>query len=99
MNTTRKAAAGAGLAIALTMIGLTASNATAAATQCGYFTDGSGTARYLNCVIDPVIVRVEHQGDHPSEDRCVPGFADINLGPTTEIKWAWAIGGSPGNQC
>jgi hypothetical protein len=99
MNKIRKASVGVGLAVALTMIGLTGSHATAQAQQCGYYTDASGTARYLNCIADPVIVRVEHQNGHPSEDRCVPGWADVNLGPSTEIKWAWAIGGSPGGQC
>lgn len=67
--------------------------------QCGYCSDSTGTARYANCITDAVIIRVEHQGDHPGEDQCVDGREDAYLGPTTEIKWAWAIGGSPGNHC
>jgi Family of unknown function (DUF6355) len=93
MSGIRKASFGVGLAVAFAMVGLALPSATAMASSCGYYTNANGDAKYLNCVNHGVIIRVEHQKGHPGEDRCISGWEDRFLGPTTEIKWAWAIGG------
>jgi Family of unknown function (DUF6355) len=83
----------AGCMVAFAMTGLTLSTTTAMADQCGFYTNAEGEAKYLNCVSNDVIIRVEHQNGEPGEDRCIRGYENRVLGRTTEIKWAWAIGG------